>query len=89
MGRPRKHDWFVSMKTGFFQHTLDLRELHDHKIHASIAQQAAGVEENAAMWLIVDHDPVELHEYLNELGFSVTTFVPNAGEFWVFMGRIS
>ena len=76
------------MMAEFFRDTLDLRLLESDKLHSAIAQRANLVEPDRSFWLIADHDPLELHEYFNELGFSVTTYVPCEGEYWVFMGRV-
>ncbi|MEM1083146.1 MAG: DUF2249 domain-containing protein [Verrucomicrobiota bacterium] len=76
------------MGAGFFHNAIDLRKVEGHLLHPTIANAASGVESNGSMWLVSDHDPLELHDFLNQLGFTVQTFAVARDEFWIFLGRI-
>lgn len=71
----------------FLTNALDLRRIEHHLIHSTVARRAARTDANSSFWIITDHDPVELHEYLNELGFIVHTFIVSPREFRVFCGK--
>ena len=70
-------------------HVIDLRRLESFLIHPTIARQAALTSVDDSFWIVVDHDPIELYDFLIDLGLTVQTFIVSASEFRVFLGKIS
>lgn len=68
---------------------IDLRELEPHLTHPAIALRAASTQIDDSFWLIADHDPVELHEFLLELALTVQTFICSETEYRVFLGKVA
>ena len=67
---------------------LDLRSVEPELIEMLIEVRASVVEENGSFWMIHDHDPVELCDFVAELGFNIQTFIYAPSEFRIFLGRI-
>ncbi|MEM9280933.1 MAG: DUF2249 domain-containing protein [Verrucomicrobiota bacterium] len=72
---------------GATHNEIDLRRLDSYLIHPAIAQQAAHTQIDDSFWLISDHDPVELYEFLIDLGLTIQTFFVSENEFRVFLGK--
>lgn len=71
------------------EQVIDLRRIESHLIHPTIAQRAAHTAADESFWMIADHDPVELYEFLIDLGLTVQTFIISSKEFRVFLGKIA
>ncbi|WP_309381365.1 DUF2249 domain-containing protein [Cerasicoccus frondis] len=66
---------------------LDLRDMDTLLASAAIGERVASVAENGSFWMIHDHDPVELYELLDDLGFSMQAYFYDLGEYRIFAGR--
>jgi uncharacterized protein (DUF2249 family) len=71
------------------EQVIDLRRIESHLIHSTIAQRVAHTAADESFWMIADHDPVELHDFLIDLGLTVQTFIISEKEFRVFLGKIA
>ena len=67
---------------------IDLREVQRHLTHPVVARRAALTDIGESFWLITDHDPVELYEFLIELGLTMQTFIFSENEYRVFLGKV-
>ncbi|MFT5905297.1 MAG: hypothetical protein ACI9E1_000893 [Cryomorphaceae bacterium] len=68
---------------------LDLRALADDEVHSAISKYVSDVPMHGSCWIILDHDPVELYDFLSDMGMVVNTFIYDLDEYRVFLGRVS
>ena len=66
---------------------LDLRKIDPELRMLVIEARALEVEEAGSFWMIDDHDPIELYNFLEALGFSVQTYIYTNKEYRIFLGK--
>ena len=66
---------------------LDLRKIAPELRVLIIEVHALQVEEAGSFWMIDDHDPVELYDFLKTLGYCVQTCIYTNKEYRIFLGK--
>lgn len=66
---------------------LDLRKIAPELRRLTIEVHALQVEEAGSFWMIDDHDPVELYDFLKALGYCVQTCIHTNKEYRIFLGK--
>ena len=66
---------------------LDLRKIAPELRHLIIEVRALQVEQEGSFWMIDDHEPVELYDFLEALGFCVQTYSCSNKEYRIFLGK--
>ena len=66
---------------------LDLREINPDLVELIIEARAGSVDVNGSFWMIHDRDPVELYDFILDLGFTMQTFICPPNAYHIFIGR--
>lgn len=66
---------------------LDLRVIEPELVEMFVEVRASIVEKNGSFWMIHDHDPVELYDFILDLGFTAQTYIYGPSEYRIFVGR--
>jgi len=67
---------------------MDLRDVDPELLELLIEVRASVVESNGSFWIVTDHDPVDLCDFIDELGFTVQTYICGIDEYRIFLGRM-